>query len=58
MGSLATLLLTLGAELLRGAGDVVRARRVDAILADMPRLTAAETAFYKKALAKLGKRPG
>jgi uncharacterized protein (DUF362 family) len=54
---IAVALLQVAAELLKGIGDVVRAERVEAILADMPSLTSAESAAFKRAAARLAKHP-
>jgi len=52
---LVTTLLQLAAEGLRLAGEIKHARRVEAILADRPSLTAAESRLYRRAVERLGR---
>jgi hypothetical protein len=57
MPAFVTTLLTLAAELLRGAGDVKAAKKVDEILDGRPSLKAAESKAFKSALERLGRKP-
>jgi hypothetical protein len=57
MGAFATFLLTAASEILKAAGDLKAAKKVDEILADRPSLKAAESKAFKSALARLGRKP-
>jgi len=57
MGTLITFLATMLGEALKATGDTKGLRHVDAILKGRPKLPEAETALFKSALARLGRRP-
>ena len=53
--SLVTVALEIAAEGLRMAGEIAKAKRVEAILAGRPRLDRAESAAFRRAVERLGR---